>query len=470
MTKNAPLQSPRMICQVLGIGFFLFCAALYAASAKADAGQMDDHSSEQSQQYSTNAPYQSLGLGYQGRIISLNLWGAVNGYSIGYCAQNYVLLIIKKLKAGLATSSDPMCVTTDFDTVGSIYVDKPDDPMIHEQVFTPISSSSLLNITPDECVIFRFLSVLTNCGGVMYGAPPGVDYFPDGEAFYFNSLPPGNNVSDFWFDFVGLTKVNPIPPTPPANLSSTGVSINPNWFCCADSCGYPISMPAQLGWWGIGATSTRAIKWGIDNTPITNTIDFSNKTNSLIQISSSTSFGFHVLHLEIYINNQLLATGSANIQIVAGSECANTNSDQFNAFCEFPCAGLATSTNPLDLPNLQCGLQKFGCWLVKPMPSSISYVIGQFNGLTAKFPIAPFTKLYDDLNLAASDTQIISPGNIEIPFWSTTSRTYVGKNFDLGSSTLSHSYTWTKIRRLEVIGMWCIGILPIILILIKLIL
>jgi hypothetical protein len=138
-------------------------------------------------------------------------------------------------------------------------------------------------------------------------------------------------------------------------------------------------------------------------------------------------------------------------------------------FCDYPCAGLATSTDPLDFDNFVCGLNKFGCWLVVPSPSSLSYISDKFQTIINKFPLAPFTRLYYDLNLAATGTQAVAPGNVQIPFYSTSSQNYFGVNFDLGSSTLSHSPAWVKFRRLEVIGGWCLGIVPIILILIKLI-
>jgi hypothetical protein len=269
---------------------------------------------------------------------------------------------------------------------------------------------------------------------------------------------------------IGTSTPEP-PATPPAgNLSIAGLSIAPNWFCCYGSCGYPLYMLPQLGWWGIGATTSREVLWGLDNAPITNSIDFTNQANALINIPTSTALGYHTLHLETYIDTVLTATGSTRIQIVAGEKCAATFDYDLKYFCTYPCAGLATSSSPLDFDNFLCGMRKFGCWAIMPTPTSISYVMGQFNGLTANFPMAPFTKLYDDLTLVSTGTQTVAPGNIEVPYWSTSTQQYVGQNFDLGSSTLSHSYAWTKFRRLEVIGMWCVlCVLPIVLVLIRLI-
>jgi hypothetical protein len=92
--------------------------------------------------------------------------------------------------------------------------------------------------------------------------------------------------------------------------------------------------------------------------------------------------------------------------------------------------------------------------MVKPTPDSISYVIGQFNGLTANFPLAPFTKAYDDFKIMATGTQALAPGNISVPVFSSTTHQYISKNFNLASSTTITSYGFQKFRRFESILIW----------------
>lgn len=282
------------------------------------------------------------------------------------------------------------------------------------------------------------------------------------EFNYSSSTPTTDGVSDLSYSgyheahlFYTTGSPTPPPPAPPVgNLSAAGVSIASTWFCCNGACGYPISMLTQLGWWGIGSTTTRIINWGLDNAPLTNTINFSTSTNGQIQIPTSTPVGYHTIKIKTYIDGSFVASGTARIQIVAGAQCITTFDYNLSYFCAYPCNGLVTSTNPLDLANFECGLRRFGCFMVKPTPDSISYVLGQFYGLTANFPLAPFTKAYDDFSTIASGTQAFAPGTISLPIYSTSSQHYVATYYNLGSSSAVQSYGFIKFKRFESILIW----------------
>jgi hypothetical protein len=249
-----------------------------------------------------------------------------------------------------------------------------------------------------------------------------------------------------------------------------GIDLNSIWWCCNGYCDYPVSVPPQLGWWGIGATTSREIIYSIDKSTTYYTLDLTNTTNAIAQIPSSTPNGFHTMTFSYFVSNEIVFSATTSIQILSDAECRSTGPDQFAPFCSLPCAGIATSTDALDLNNFLCGLRKFGCWVVMPDTGSISYLINQFNGLTSKFPLAPITELYNDLKLSASTTQEVTPGTISIPFYSTTSQQYIGQNFDIAPSSTIMGQGWSKFRRLEVIGMWCFTAGVIILILLRLIL
>jgi hypothetical protein len=245
--------------------------------------------------------------------------------------------------------------------------------------------------------------------------------------------------------------------------------ITPPVCCSGEDCLAPVT---------VATGTTFSIKFGVDVGPcsvLTGGLTevsaaYFSQSPSALDLGNVTP-GDHTLCVitpsqATIINFSTLAASS--------TRCASytpTGTAAYDSFCAFPCEGLATSTNPLDLDNFLCGLRKFGCWFVRPTPQSVSYVGTQFSSITARFPLAPFTKAYQDLNLinASSSDQTIAPGTIDIPFWSSSTKTYIGTNYNLGSSTLTQSYGWKKFRRLEVIGMWCIGITPILLILIKLI-
>lgn len=493
MKKNEPLRSRRLIFKVLGIGFFLFCAATFFFPLPAAAftfeenfdsyspypvkicgqdGYIEDGSHKCDNAYTSDEHYFSPP--YSLKVPSANNSFGYNN-TIGIFPYGNFSVEVFKNTCPYAYGNGhfdfgyydgygfyPLFVFNSCDLGGSGYPTiwtQAAGTVVYSSSTLPTGSWGTLNGSWD--IATQLLTIWTGSDEpIQLSFPALASHYVSAFHFY------GAGVLATYYDDLTIDSSSPVVP---GDLSSAGVLIAPNWFCCEGSCGYPISMLPQGGWWGIGSTTPREIKWSIDNSTTTNSIDFTNRTNYLIQIPTSTPLSYHVLHVETYLAGNLIATGSVQIQIVAAADCINTSPDQFNSFCASPCAGLATSTSPLDLENFICGLREFGCWLVIPTPSSISYVMGQFNGLTANFPLAPFKKLYDDLNLAATGTQAVAPGNIEIPFYSTSSHQYVGVNFDLGSSTLSHSYGWVKFRRLEVIGGWCLGILPMIIILIKLI-
>jgi len=144
--------------------------------------------------------------------------------------------------------------------------------------------------------------------------------------------------------------------------------------------------------------------------------------------------------------------------------------DQYNTYCGLPCYGIATSTNPLDLNNFNCGLRKFGCWLTVVDRDTIDVFGRRWDAMTRRFPLAPVTKLIDDLALIATGTQAIGQGTILLPQWSTSSAEYQGVSYDLGSSTWKGSHGDIKFRRFQVIGMWTLlCALPIVLTIIFLI-
>jgi len=472
MTKNEPLQSCRLIFKALGIGFFLFASAFFCQPVFA-ADLIDQYNL-----WTDGHGYNNIA----GQVFTADK-NNISGVGLHYSwfngadsATASTTLFICKYEADGFFPKDcynegpNFLYREDYSAYPLVNLrcgwaggDCSSEAAFTRWFFHPIP------LEIGQKYLFAFIGQVLNKPANFYHWKD--NYIPLGNwGIYSSNDSDDGKIGVGSADAVFLTYYDPdYISILPGSLGAVGVSVAPNWFCCEGSCGYPISMLPQGGWWGIGSTTAREIKWWLDNSTTTDSIDFTNHSNFLLQIPTSTPLSYHVLHIETYFGGNLVATGSVQIQIVAAADCINTSPDQFNSFCEIPCAGLATSTDPLNLANFICGLREFGCWLVVPTPASISYVMGQFNGLTAKFPLAPFTKLYDDLNLAATGTQAVAPGNFEIPFWSTSSQQYIGTSFDLGSSTLSHSYAWTKFRRLEVIGGWCVGIMPIILILIKLI-
>jgi hypothetical protein len=145
--------------------------------------------------------------------------------------------------------------------------------------------------------------------------------------------------------------------------------------------------------------------------------------------------------------------------------------DKYNTYCGIPCYGIATSTNPLDLNNFNCGLRQFGCWLTVVDKNTVNTFGTKWQAMIRRFPLAPITKLIDDLALVATGTQAMTSGNIKLPEWSTSSRQYIAVNYDIGSTSFEHSYGGIKWRRFEVIAMWCLlCALPIALTVIALIL
>jgi hypothetical protein len=430
--KNEALQSRRTIWQVAAIGLFFFFATL---PAKADYGQLDDYSTLGNDVANV---VQTLGTGMSGTLIQVDIYAA--------CVSNCYLVLYECDEQGYNAEQNS-CISR----VKSAYSNPfPADSLFNIKSFT---WADVWEFNPTHYYSLIFEPNSTGNERAYGHATGSTDFFPAGTI----DLTIDYNLSDFYFNLVGITgPALPGPGVVPGNLSNVGVSIAPTWFCCEGSCGLPLSMLPQLGWWGIGATTSRELLWGLDNDPITNSIDFSYVANYTTQIPTSTPNGYHNLNIEVYFDAQLVATGTTRIQIVAGAACASTDPDHFLAFCSQPCAGLATSTDPLDFNNFLCALREFGCWLVVPTPSSISYVMGQFGGLTANFPLAPFTKIYNNLNSMATGTQTITPGKMAIPIYSTTTGHFISQNYNLGSSTAITSHGFDKFRRFESILIWCL--------------
>jgi len=142
---------------------------------------------------------------------------------------------------------------------------------------------------------------------------------------------------------------------------------------------------------------------------------------------------------------------------------ASILAQQYLTYCAYPCYGIATSTNPLDLNNFNCGLRKFGCWLTVVDKSTIDAFGNRYQAIIRRFPLAPVTRLVDDLTLVSTGTQSVAPGVLALPMWSTSTGHYVGENFDVGSSTWSHSYGNVKWRRFADLAMWIfLCVLPIV--------
>lgn len=136
--------------------------------------------------------------------------------------------------------------------------------------------------------------------------------------------------------------------------------------------------------------------------------------------------------------------------------------DDYLGYCNYPCAGITTSTNPLDFSNLNCWSRQFGCWLTKVDKDTVQKFSLSWSQLTRRFPLAPITTIIDDLNYMATGTQAIEQGHIMVPVWSTSSQHYIGQSYDLASSSWRGSYGDIKFRRLADMLMWfLLAVLPI---------
>jgi len=247
---------------------------------------------------------------------------------------------------------------------------------------------------------------------------------------------------------------SPIPPSP-GQSSDYGLEIAPYWACCEGSCNFPITMPQQLGWW-IGGAVERTLVYRFGSSSTYYIADFSSSTTATINVPSSTPYGFVNMQYLLSIGDTLVAaTGSVMIQIVAGGDCISYDPETYAAYCAQPCAGLATSTNPLDLDNFACGLREFGCWLTIIDQSALMRLSSQWTNALHKFPLAPITRMQEDLTLMATGTQAIAAGTVSVPLWSTSTHTYVGHTATLYTATTTAALV--KFRRFARILIWSIA-------------
>jgi len=244
----------------------------------------------------------------------------------------------------------------------------------------------------------------------------------------------------------------PPEPEPPeqGSLSSYGIEIPEIWTCCYGFCDLSITAPPQLGWWGIGDAIERRLDYTIGTT--TYSADYSSSTTAVISVP--LGYGFYNIFFEFFADDELVATGTSRIQIIAGQQCLAGGDPQYLGYCAYPCAGIETSTNPLDFDNLNCSLRKFGCWLTVIDPAALQSLAGNWNVFLHRFPLAPITNMVDNLTIAATGTQAIAAGTIGLPVWSATTSSYSAQNIALGSSTTIQSHGWQKWRRFERIAIW----------------
>jgi hypothetical protein len=508
MIKNEPLQSRRLIFKVLGIGCFLFCAALLSAPANATEYNVNfDCVSGATSLFDIGTPSTFFGAG-QAFVASSS--GQLNSFSINHFYKYGDP--IDQVQLWITQFEDPDWVPIAWAQVDSSLIGTDNTASITFNFTAAVSLEAgrkyrtyvIRTGELDGSNYYRFVADNMSSCAYTYFDP----YYPSATYFYSGGVIEAAPANDAYFKYdIGTNIVEPPTATSTVqyyDFDGAGSYVIPDSITCYQSdasCHMKFTFSdavffrnveqsaaqystSTYSWYwpdlsgsilsssnlhikiwetliGIAQPGANCTSWAgcpiMTNFPREKllTIDFTFPTPT-----STTAY-------TLKIADNTIGTRSFKVWafLIAGS------SPGVGAFCDNPCAGLATSTSALNYDNFICGLNKFGCRLIAaPSDASISYMANKFQIMTTKFPLAPFARAFYDLNLAATGTQDVAPGVIEVPFWSTSSQQYVGQSFDLGSSTLSHSYAWTKFRRLEVIVMWCVGILPSLLILIRLIL
>lgn len=72
------------------------------------------------------------------------------------------------------------------------------------------------------------------------------------------------------------------------------------------------------------------------------------------------------------------------------------------AFCEKPCAGIASTTSLWN--GFICGMKEAGCWFVVPFENANNYISGGFNLLKTKFPASLYFDLTDSFAAGLEQT------------------------------------------------------------------
>lgn len=213
------------------------------------------------------------------------------------------------------------------------------------------------------------------------------------------------------------------------DLYSSGLTIDNVWACCSGRCGNQITAPVELGWFGIGATSSREVLYGLDNdcvmNPLPYFLDFSNQTQASSTMATTTQNGWHDLCLVYILNNVYQFRASGRIQIISAPGCYSTSSPDtdFAYFCLNPCNGLATSSSFFDTDNFVCGARKIGCWALNPSTTSLSYLTNTYATFKTKFPFNLYFSIMDSLKAGLTQTDDKS-GYFSLPMYSRASGSY----------------------------------------------
>lgn len=422
--------------------YLLFSAAaiFFASPVFADYGQVDDHSELGNDVANI---FQDLGTGLSGNFQSVEVFGECHKVGMQAC-----YLQIRQCDIANYDLSSHHCDTWDWTHYSD---DQANNGGLYElQTYTWPASYTL------DPAKYYFLVFEPTSNGVetFKGTTNPLNYL-SGHIDLNNSY----NLDDFYFNLIGISgpAVGPTPGSSP--LGTYGLNISENWTCCFGSCQYPINMPAQLGWWSIGGAAVSRQLFYTVGSSTQYLVDFSSSTSGIIQIPTSTPFGFVNINYSLKIDGVQVATGSSQIEILAGDECTK-GTDDYLQYCQFPCAGISTSTNPIDFDNLSCASRKFFCWLTKPDPVVIQKLVTQLDAFTYRFPLSPIRKAYDDLVIMSTGTQRIAPGTIEVPLISTgTDPVITSNNYYIGPpANMAASKGFLKFRKLETMLIWIIGV------------
>jgi hypothetical protein len=165
-----------------------------------------------------------------------------------------------------------------------------------------------------------------------------------------------------------------------------------------------------------------------------------------------------------WISARFAQTGGAShcenfaYYVQSTTTCDFVPAADLGGYCDHPCAGFATSTNPLDFDNIMCAGHELGCWLTRPNPSEIDRLISEANIFLNRFPLAPISAMYRNLVIAASSTDSsITPGVLTIPTLRAGSGHIVSQTYYIASSSIIDSHAWTKFKRLQKLIMWGAG-------------
>ena len=396
MTKNKPPKPSSLFYQVVAIGCFLFCAALFGHQVFAD------------QDANTHTWIGTLALTPECSLSTT--YGSLSRQFGSYYANAYTKYDFNLNDLNISPDATILSGMINVSLV-HIY----DNPFLRSRalfyggiiISNIVTNSSTYNLNQDGINL-----IMANKNLSDFWITIRTDYD------FYSEAPVGSNYA--WAD-------TPETATLDVDLGALATSTSNINFgkaqCCTNSdCVLPISFDSTL--------DDDTIEWQADYLPCTGlgtlsssaTLNFFGQSPSQLDLGT-LSLGNHSICVIDHTSN------SATVQYVNIYSATSTICESLHfspsVFCTdewLHCGYYDTST--VAWSGLVCGLKQAGCFMVNPATSSLYFISSVASNLQTKAPFSLYFSITNTIKQGLEQTSTTSTSTLGVPMWNATSRQF----------------------------------------------